>query len=255
MCHKLIACVVLVSVAVAVPAGAGMITIDDFSGSTLNSAWVPSVVVNNGTSAYTFDTTTNIGELTNTLSNFNKALQPVLLRNDYSLTAGKTVSTDVDSAKWLPYNTTTLSGGLCVAMETGITSRKDCIILTYAHGTASGSTGVTWYYFDHTGANTSGYVHDNSLVVDELYATRTGANTYDLGYSVANSADRVLLKTLTVDASNTPGSAIGYWTYLAGNGSIAFDNFRLEDVPEPSAVALLITGLIGLLAYAWKKRR
>ena len=29
----------------------------------------------------------------------------------------------------------------------------------------------------------------------------------------------------------------------------------ISSVPEPSAIALLATGLVGLLAYAWRKRR
>lgn len=34
-----------------------------------------------------------------------------------------------------------------------------------------------------------------------------------------------------------------------------FSNFSLTTVPEPGAIVLLVTGLLGLLAYAWRKRR
>ena len=44
--------------------------------------------------------------------------------------------------------------------------------------------------------------------------------------------------------------------YAAGSGNTAqFANFSLTTVPEPGAMVLLATGLIGLLAYAWRKRR
>ena len=34
------------------------------------------------------------------------------------------------------------------------------------------------------------------------------------------------------------------------------DNFEIVGtVPEPGTIVLLITGLIGLLAYAWRKRK
>ncbi|MBU4273351.1 MAG: PEP-CTERM sorting domain-containing protein [Planctomycetes bacterium] len=36
---------------------------------------------------------------------------------------------------------------------------------------------------------------------------------------------------------------------------ITFNGLQLVAVPEPSTVVLLVTGLIGLLCYAWRKRR
>ena len=45
--------------------------------------------------------------------------------------------------------------------------------------------------------------------------------------------------------------------YVAGSGiPQQFANFSLTTVPEPGPhMVLLATGLIGLLAYAWRKRR
>jgi hypothetical protein len=43
----------------------------------------------------------------------------------------------------------------------------------------------------------------------------------------------------------------------AGSINLVCDNMRMSSavVPEPGTLALLATGLIGLLAYAWRKRK
>ena len=40
-----------------------------------------------------------------------------------------------------------------------------------------------------------------------------------------------------------------------GSSTAWVDNFSVTGVPEPSTLGLLITGLLGLLAYAWRKRK
>jgi hypothetical protein len=40
-----------------------------------------------------------------------------------------------------------------------------------------------------------------------------------------------------------------------GNNSFTMDYFAVGAIPEPSTSIILLTGLIGLLAYAWRKRR
>jgi hypothetical protein len=38
-------------------------------------------------------------------------------------------------------------------------------------------------------------------------------------------------------------------------GRIAFDNVRVNAVPEPGMLALLASGVFGMMAYAWRRRK
>jgi hypothetical protein len=53
-------------------------------------------------------------------------------------------------------------------------------------------------------------------------------------------------------------ASYGAWTgHTNGTGDCYFgiDSVRLSAVPEPTTSALLATGLLGLMAYAWRKRK
>ncbi len=59
------------------------------------------------------------------------------------------------------------------------------------------------------------------------------------------------------DMTGTLKVGIAYADYVSGTPTAQFDDFSLTTgtVPEPSALALLATGLLSLLAYAWRKRK
>ena len=51
-----------------------------------------------------------------------------------------------------------------------------------------------------------------------------------------------ILQTLTFDRYARPDGCV-------------VDNFRVTTIPEPASLVLLATALVGLLAYAWRKRK
>ena len=78
-------------------------------------------------------------------------------------------------------------------------------------------------------------------------ATSTDLNTYAAGLGAANLTGWVFQEA---DSINNGGEIVGYGTLNGVNHA-----FALLTVPEPSALLLAASGLIGLLAYAWRKRR
>jgi hypothetical protein len=90
---------------------------------------------------------------------------------------------------------------------------------------------------------------------------------YTLGYDVnttTGAISNVTLSGSTADYSGLTSSAftnaatanLGFFTSSEDGGCYGFvDNVALSTVPEPSSLILSVCGLVGLLAYAWRKRK
>jgi fibronectin-binding autotransporter adhesin len=72
-------------------------------------------------------------------------------------------------------------------------------------------------------------------------------NIYDLGTVLANYNKSLSLSELSVNPSDYAG--------LDGQGVAALQAAGINVVPEPGTLALLTAGAVGLLAYAWRRRK
>ena len=90
-------------------------------------------------------------------------------------------------------------------------------------------------------AATLGAVHGYSEWSASLFTTGAGIGVGGTlaGIYVPNNGDFQLVGGLSLQDGNV----------LTGSG------MTTSDIPEPTTLALLATGLVGLLAYAWRKRR
>jgi len=78
---------------------------------------------------------------------------------------------------------------------------------------------------------------------------------YTFSYKLGTNGNWNTLGTI---ADSYGISTIGLYSKTWGGVSISnatFDSMSFTVVPEPSAVAMVVTGLFGLLAYAWRKRK
>jgi hypothetical protein len=81
--------------------------------------------------------------------------------------------------------------------------------------------------------------------------TKQASFEIDKDYNGTFSADY----TTTLDGSNNAFTTSNAKLLIGGGDGVSFDNVVVTQTPEPGTIALLVNGLLGLLAYAWRKRR
>jgi hypothetical protein len=127
------------------------------------------------------------------------------------------------------------------------------------------------------------YLPDTGVIVDinpqgqwELFlggrtnmvgsGTVAAAQHYDLGLDINEGGATTSVSLLVNGAPVSGGSGSFAWgnptdryfgigANLVSKPNIWFNDLKLEAIPEPSSMAILFSALVGLLAYAWRKRR
>jgi hypothetical protein len=118
--------------------------------------------------------------------------------------------------------------------------------------------GVTIGIADNdAGGVLGGVAIDNLWQINSSWTKTTTGVVFDLSYTL--SADDV--NTILGDPDDNGvfvGDSLAIFIDLGGAGTVV-DNVRVTATPtatpEPSTLVLLASGLIGLLAYAWRKRK
>lgn len=238
---KLLSVCVAVVLATSMVAQAGVINVD-FNNNRFGD---PSTVTYNGTTA--IDNATSYG--------FNQIMAD-------NLTGGSSI---------LKY-----AAGSGLGADSGVT-------VTLSTGSANTNTASTGFapnlFRDGPFAPTSGSGRTFTLSglstseTYDLYLYGSQADAY-AGYGVDFTINGVTKSTTGAGGQGQFVNGVNYVKYAGlttGTGTISgswngfasmgyegmFNGFTLSfgEVPEPSAVVLLITGLIGLLCYAWRKRK
>ena len=90
-----------------------------------------------------------------------------------------------------------------------------------------------------------------------------GGNIKNVEFASSENPDPGTFKDFTITWTDADAIAAGFSVgdyfvpaFIFGTGTYV-DNVRIDvsDVPEPSTLVLVVSGLIGLLAYAWRKRK
>ncbi|MBN1394255.1 MAG: PEP-CTERM sorting domain-containing protein [Pirellulales bacterium] len=161
---------------------------------------------------------------------------------------------------------TKIAGRYDPGADLAIHVRESGEMLAYFHGQGNVGTAIA---FDDSPATGPDW---DKMYSFELRVTLDGTHSF---VSTQASAELLWLKngtwtpidlngagegtnaTWTWDADGS--NYLGFYEYVGVDYLSKFDNLAVytgpNGVPEPSTIALLATGLIGLLAYAWRKRK
>ena len=142
-------------------------------------------------------------------------------------------------------------------------------VLTIDLGSTRNLAGFAYWGYGNSGNNTKTFsmafssdgVNYGSAIAYTTAAPRlqgTGSdrsNVYEQDWSFSTTTiARYAQMTIT---DSWCGGTCADGTACVGGDRVGFSDiqFRTSVVPEPTAIVMLITGIFGLLAYAWRKRK
>jgi len=86
-----------------------------------------------------------------------------------------------------------------------------------------------------------------------------GATSLSFTMTQADNASNTKTVTSSLKAGMDPATLTGNHISFANkevpSHTCSYDNIMVTTIPEPSTIVLFVTGLIGLLVYAWRKHR
>jgi hypothetical protein len=161
-------------------------------------------------------------------------------------TAFSVTESDTDNLWHLDASRSYCQNGNVIVAQTD--AEDPPMLTTTVSGVANGTYNVYAVYWRHTvdqfWAIDAGLQGGSMLVCDST-GIPTGNSTPDkqqcsmlLGQAIVTSG------SFAVNIAERPDASRGW-----------YDGISYQAVPEPSAIAFMVTGLLGLLAYAWRKRK
>ena len=125
---------------------------------------------------------------------------------------------------------------------------------------------ITNPWSNATAVTVAGYTAGTTaLIIGKLTRNDSGNDTLVMWANPADFSSEAAAGAVSGTVSNrnllTAGIGLTSFGMQSGAGTAMYsDELRIGTtwasvVPEPSSVALLVTGLLGLLAYAWRKRK
>jgi len=104
---------------------------------------------------------------------------------------------------------------------------------------------------DFSGQGNGTFPRGSTFVVGGVSKQTIGVDTNCAGGTFYLGSTHVVYNSV----APTAGSIVITIKPGAVDGIGFFNGFQLKEVPEPSTIALLAAGLVGLAAYAWRKRK